>query len=190
LLLKLPDSVGYRLTEEALIFGGKTLTVSDVAVASGRAEFGTKSYVESLSTDLVQNVNARMVTMVEDAIDKMKTSAEPVPVVLVGGGSVLLPEKLEGASEVVKPDHFEVANAIGAAIAQVSGEIEKIFSLEKMSREEAVNTAKALATDQAIEAGAQPDTIEVVDIEDIPLAYLPGNVTKIRIKVAGDLADS
>jgi hypothetical protein len=82
-----------------------------------------------------------------------------------------------------------VANAIGAAIAQVSGEIEKIFSLEKMSREEAVNTARELATDQAIAAGAQPDTIEVVDIEDIPLAYLPGNVTKIRIKVAGDLAD-
>jgi len=185
-----PDSVGYRLAEEALIFGGKTLTVSDVAVASGRAEFGTKNYVESLNTDLVREVNARIVAMVEDAIDKMKTSAEPVPVVLVGGGSIILPEKLEGASEVVKPDHFEVANAIGAAIAQVSGEIEKIFSLEKMSREEAVNTAKALATDQAIEAGAQPDTIEVVDLEDIPLAYLPGNVTRIRIKVAGDLADS
>ena len=35
-----PDSVGYRITEEALVFGGETLTLSDVAVADGRAEMG------------------------------------------------------------------------------------------------------------------------------------------------------
>lgn len=35
-----PDSVGYRLPEQALVFGGSTLTATDIAVAAGRAEIG------------------------------------------------------------------------------------------------------------------------------------------------------
>ena len=60
----------------------------------------------------------------------MKTSADPIPVVVVGGGSILLRDALPGASELVKPQHFAVANAIGAAIAQVGGEIDRIVALE------------------------------------------------------------
>ena len=64
----------------------------------------------------------------------MKTSAEPIPVVVVGGGSILLGDTLPGASELVKPEHFAVANAIGAAIAQVGGEVDRVFSLERHDR--------------------------------------------------------
>lgn len=32
-----PDSVGYRLTSEALCFGGRTMTATDIAVAFGQA---------------------------------------------------------------------------------------------------------------------------------------------------------
>ena len=32
-----PESVGYRLTDEAMVFGGETLTTTDIAVAHGRA---------------------------------------------------------------------------------------------------------------------------------------------------------
>ena len=35
-----PESIGYRLTEEALVFGGQTLTTADLAVADGRAGVG------------------------------------------------------------------------------------------------------------------------------------------------------
>ena len=35
--------------------------------------------------------------------------------------------------------------------------------------------------------GARADTIEVVDVEDVPLAYLPGNATRVHVKVVGDL---
>ncbi len=125
--------------------------------------------------------------MVEDAIDKMKTSPEPVPVILVGGGSIILPDELRGASKVIKPPHFEVANAIGAAIAQVSGEIDKVFSLEEKGREEVLKEAKKIAVEEAIKAGADPSTVEIVDVDEIPLAYLPGNAIRIRVKAAGYL---
>jgi hypothetical protein len=38
-----------------------------------------------------------------------------------------------------------------------------------------------------VAAGARAETIEVVDVEDVPLAYLPGNATRVRVKVVGDL---
>ncbi|KYC77216.1 MULTISPECIES: hydantoinase/oxoprolinase N-terminal domain-containing protein [Heyndrickxia] len=182
-----PDSVGYRLPEKGLIFGGDTLTTTDVAVALGKVELGDPEKVAHLDKKVMQQVYGRMVEMVEEAIDKMKTSAAPVPVILVGGGSVLLPDSLKGASRVIRPEHSGVANAIGSAIAQVSGQIEKIYVLDEIGREQALESAKSQAKQEAIKAGADPGSLVIVDIEDVPLAYLPGNATRIRVKAAGEL---
>ena len=183
-----PDSVGYRLTEKALVFGGDALTTTDVVVALGKAEIGDPEKVRHLDRALLEAVYEEMTSMVELAIDRMKTSADPVPVILVGGGSILVPEALEGASEVIRPTNHGVANAIGSAIAQVSGQVERVFSLDELGREKTLELAKQMAIDEAIEAGADPDRCEIVDIEDVPLAYLPGNATRVRVKAAGDLA--
>ena len=48
-----PRSVGYRLRSDALIFGGKTLTTSDMIVAAGRADFGDRTKVADLPPELV-----------------------------------------------------------------------------------------------------------------------------------------
>ncbi|MEW6243747.1 MAG: hydantoinase/oxoprolinase family protein [Bacillota bacterium] len=183
-----PDSVGYRLTREALVFGGTTLTATDVAVKLGIAAIGDVRRLGSVTSGFAEEAHRQMVKMMEDVIDRMKTSPEPCPVIVVGGGSILVPDKLCGASEVVRPAHFEVANAIGAAIAQVSGEIERVFSLENLGREEALRQAKEMAVQEAIKAGADPSSIEIVEVDDVPLAYLPGNATRIRVKAAGKLA--
>src|SRR6185312_3327395 len=49
-----PQSVGYRIVTEALIFGGKTLTTSDLMVAAGRADFGDRSKVGHITKDLIE----------------------------------------------------------------------------------------------------------------------------------------
>ncbi|MEM7802773.1 MAG: hydantoinase/oxoprolinase family protein, partial [Chloroflexota bacterium] len=182
-----PESVGYELTTRSLVFGGSTLTTTDVAVAAGMVELGNKSSVENLSPEEVAAVVREIQKMVADGVDRMKTSSDPVPVILVGGGSILVHDELEGASEVIKPDHFAVANAVGAAITQVGGEIDRIFSLANISRDEALEQAREEAISKAIAAGANPESTEIVDIEEIPLAYLPGNATRIRMKAVGDL---
>ncbi|MBD8006317.1 hydantoinase/oxoprolinase N-terminal domain-containing protein [Bacillus norwichensis] len=183
-----PDSVGYRLTEKALVFGGDTLTTTDVIVALGKAEIGDSEKVRHLDRALLETIYEEMTSMVELAVDRMKTSADPVPVILVGGGSILVPATLEGASEVIRPKNHGVANAIGSAIAQVSGQVERVFSLDELGREKTLELAKQMAVNEAVEAGADPDTCEIVDIEDVPLAYLPGNATRVRVKAAGELA--
>jgi N-methylhydantoinase A/oxoprolinase/acetone carboxylase beta subunit len=182
-----PRSVGYRITERALVFGGDTLTATDLAVAAGMCEIGEPGRVATLERALVQRGVAWIRERVARVVDRAKTSADPIPVVVVGGGSVLLPERLEGASRVVKPDHFAVANAIGAAIAQVGGEIDKVFAMEGLTREQALEQAREEAFAKAVAAGAARSTVHVVDVEEVPLAYLPSNAVRIRVKAVGDL---
>jgi hypothetical protein len=79
-----------------------------------------------------------------------------------------------------------VANAVGAAIAQVSGEADQVF--QNLSRDEAIAEARRLAEARAVQAGADPATLGVVDVEDLPLAYLPGNSLRARVRVVGDIA--
>ncbi len=182
-----PDSVGYRITEDALIFGGKTLTATDIAVAAGLADLGDTNKITGVDKDTVKMAAQRMREMVEEVIDKMKTTAADMPVVLVGGGSILLPEQLKGASEVLRPDNFDVANAIGAAIAQVSGSIDGVFDVVTKGREAVIEEVKEAARLEALKAGAESGTIEIVELEEIPLAYLPSNAVRFKVKAVGKL---
>ena len=75
---------------------------------------------------------------------------------------------------MIRPEHFEVANAIGAAITQVGGEVDRIFSLDQLTRDEALERAKAEATSKAVAAGADPATVQIVDVEDVPLPTCRG----------------
>ena len=184
-----PDSVGFRLLQEGLIFGGETLTASDIAVANGQASFGDPARVAGLAADLVTGARKAIARLLDDAIDRMKTAPGDIPMILVGGGSVLVSEKPAGVSEMLRPEYAGVANAIGAAIGQVSGEIDRIYNIpDADARKAALADAEAQAKAQAVSAGAAPDSVEVVNIEAVPLQYLPGGATRVVCRVVGDLA--
>lgn len=185
-----PDSVGYRISSEALVFGGKTLTATDVAVAAGMAAVGQVDKAAGLDGRMLQAATARIRSMVEEVIDKMKTTSDDVPVVLVGGGSILLPDRLAGASRVVRPEHFDVANAIGAAISQVSGAVDGVYDVAGKGRDAVVAQVKEEARREAIRAGADETSIEIVELEEIPLAYMPSNAVRFRVKAVGNLAST
>ena len=120
----------------------------------------------------------------------MKTSAEPLPLILVGGGAALIDGNIPGASTIVVPEHADVANAVGATIAKISGETDRVFSYEKTDRADAIETAKQEASRRAVAAGAAANTIEVLEVEELPVAYVPGGSVRVRVKVAGNLADT
>jgi N-methylhydantoinase A/oxoprolinase/acetone carboxylase beta subunit len=181
-----PDSVGYQLTERALVFGGRELTCTDVAVAAGLLDLGDRGRVAGLPGEQVRSALARIHATIEEGVDRLKTDDSEVPLIAVGGGSFLVPARLPGISRVVPVPHQAVANAVGAAIAQVSGEADQVF--QNLSREAAIAEARRLAEARAVQAGADPATLVVVDVEDLPLAYLPGNSLRARVRVVGDIA--
>ncbi len=183
-----PDSVGYRLPTQARVFGGPDLTLTDVAVAEGLIDLGDAGHIRGLSLDIVKGGLHRVREMLEESVDRMKTSSKLLPVIAVGGGSFLVPQDLLGSSEVLMPYDGDVANAIGAAMAHVSGESDRVYSLERISRNEALEEAKKIAIDQVIAGGGEASRVEIIDVEEMPLAYLPGNATRIRVKAASVLA--
>jgi N-methylhydantoinase A/oxoprolinase/acetone carboxylase beta subunit len=180
-----PESVGYRLTQEALVFGGSRLTMTDIAVAAGLMEIGDRSRVAHLAPASVDAILARAKTMIEDNVDRMKTSAGDATLIAVGGGSVLIPDTVEGIGKVVRVEHGSCANAVGAAIAQVSGEVDQVF--QGTTRGEALAQAERIAKERAVEAGADPRSLRMVEAEDIPIAYLPGDARRVRVRVIGEI---
>jgi len=183
-----PESVGYRLTDEALVFGGATLTATDAAVKAGVVEIGDAVLVSELPREIADAVLDAARQKLEDAIDRMKTEAGDVTLIAVGGGAFLVPDRVAGIGNVIRVPHGDCANAVGAAVAQVSGETDQIY--RDMTRAEAIAAAEAQATERARAAGADPATIATIEIEDMPLAYLPGNALRVRVRVAGEMAGS
>jgi N-methylhydantoinase A/oxoprolinase/acetone carboxylase beta subunit len=156
-----------------------------MAVAAGVVEIGDAANVAGVSRDLARGVLEAAKAKLEDAIDRMKTEAGDVPLIAVGGGAFLVPERLAGVSEVIRVAHGDCANAVGAAIAQISGETDQVY--RDMTREDAIATAEAQAVERAVAAGADRASLQTVDVEDMPLAYLPGNALRVRVRVAGEM---
>lgn len=179
-----PDSVGHRLLQDGIVFGGKTLTASDVAVAANRTKMGQISAPNLKNTaQLLSGMDA----IVADAVAQCRTSNDNIPILAVGGGSVLLADEIDGL-KVIRPPHHDLANAVGAAIAQVSGEVSKIVQTSPdFSRSDALEQLTQEAKDLAVARGAAAASITVLSITDVPLAYLPGENLAISITVVGDL---
>ena len=183
-----PDSVGYQITEKALCFGGDVCTATDIAVRLGMADLGDRALVAHLDEAFAKKALGAIRALCEDSIDAMKVSSEDVDVILVGGGSIVLPPDLAGAKSVTQHEFGGVANAIGSAISKVSGTYEQLVDYDKIPREEALAQARAEAVELAVAAGAIRDTVEIIDAEDVPLQYYPGNTVRVKMKAAGDLS--
>ncbi|EXJ88395.1 hypothetical protein A1O1_05325 [Capronia coronata CBS 617.96] len=183
-----PDSVGYQLTTKAKVFGGDVLTTTDIAVAGG-LKIGDPSKVSDLSPESVSRTRGRIKKMLENVIDRLKLTPAPLPVLLVGGGSIVCPSELEGVTEVIVPKFHSVANAVGAAISRVCGTVDTIYVTADMTVAEALEHAKVQAVANAVTAGADPDTVTVVDIETLPIPYVAGQI-RVIVKAVGDLSTS
>jgi N-methylhydantoinase A/oxoprolinase/acetone carboxylase beta subunit len=182
-----PDSVGFELTNRALCFGGDTLTATDIAVAGGWADIGNAALVGSVPKATIANAREQMRSVLDVAVERMKTEPKDLPLLVVGGGSILVDWPVKSVSDVIRPEFSSVANAVGAAIAQVSGECERVVSLSPGNRESVMDDVRDEARSKAIEAGATPESVEILELEQVPISYLPGNPTRIRAKAVGDL---
>ncbi|KAG2059779.1 hydantoinase [Suillus hirtellus] len=181
-----PHSVGHRITSESLVFGGSTLTATDVIVAAGRASnIGDESLVSGIGQSIIEGAQSAIKKMLQNYLDAMKTSSQDIPVYLVGGGSILAPDVLAGISRVHRFPHFDVANAVGAAIAQISGIIDSFEDTSTRTIVQVRADVEARAIARAIASGADPHGVAIVESEVIPIAYTSGRC-RFYVKAAGD----
>ncbi|RDW60077.1 putative hydantoinase [Coleophoma crateriformis] len=181
-----PDSVGHYLTTKAKVFGGDVLTSTDIAVAAGE-KIGDSQLIKDISASTVAQAQAKMKILMEKVVDQMKTSPEPLPVLLVGGGSIIVPRDLAGVSEVILPPYHSVANAVGAAISKIGGTVDIIQSTAEQTIAQIVAKAKEMAIERAIAAGAKADTITVAEVDAIPLQYV-ANQVRVIARAVGEFS--
>lgn len=184
-----PDSVGYRLLQQAMSFGGDQLTLSDVLINCEPERWpGPQPTVRpTLDASFCQRVYHAMIARVEEAIDRMKTSAALMPAIVVGGGSILLPDRLKGVSQVILPANFDAANAIGVALGQIGGQINRVVTMDGGDRASVRDALQQEVIALAEAAGAERGSIVLIEFLEVPLAYLPGNAVQVKVKVAGNL---
>ncbi|GBE89009.1 DUF917-domain-containing protein [Sparassis crispa] len=184
-----PDSVGYNLTRYAKVFGGDVLTATDMIVAGGcEEEVGKRERVADLDRNVIEKAKKVIKKLLEGIIDRMKTSPEHITVLLVGGGSIIAPNELTGVSEIMRPAYFSVANAVGAAMAKVAGDVDTIELLQNRNVHAVIESIKTRAIQKAIIAGADPATTKVVEVANLPVQYVTNQATRIIVKAAGELA--
>jgi hypothetical protein len=177
------ENLGGRL-QEALIFGGSTPTLTDAAVADGRAKLGSHALSFTQRRSLA-GVLARLDGLLADAIESALHTQPLATLVVYGGASLLVPEHLAGISEVMVPVDGDIAGAVGLVVAPAGGQADRICANRPSVRTTTLEAARADALARAIHAGADPASVQIVDVEEIPLSYLRDPPIRIRVKALG-----
>ncbi len=177
-----PDSVGARLAQEAISFGGSTLTVTDIALKCGKLSIlGSCPHAvdlpESVATKIMQDIEM----MILKAALMMKGKEKDLPILLCGGGA---PIGMQKGMQLVHDAGF--ANAYGAALATISHTVDVTMSL--LNRQEVLESIKKQALDGVIEKGAQPSTVEIAHVEISPYAYSREALARIIVTGRGVFA--
>lgn len=182
-----PGSVGYRINTEGLLFGGSTPTLTDAAAAAGIDIAGRALPDLSAATKAALSAGLGIAhDRLEEAVERLSLGRLDLPLVVVGGGGFLVPDSIPGASEVIRPAHGDVANAVGAAISLAGGRAEQISDLD--DRAAAIEAASQAAIAKAIQAGADPLQVSVVDVLETSLTYTTRPTLKVSVKAAGPLS--
>ncbi|TVY45805.1 putative D-/L-hydantoinase subunit A [Lachnellula occidentalis] len=177
-----PDSVGSRLEQESIAFGGETLTANDLV-------FSTEKTYSLVPSNIKVSGLKEIARMLESAIDLVKTKQGDAKVILVGGGSIIIADKIAGVGEIIRPKYLEVANAVGAAISKIAGSVDSTFVPGAKTIDQEIEAAKALAIERCVAAGGNKNTIEVMEIDIVPISYVTNGATKLQVRVVGDLLE-
>ncbi|THU86391.1 hydantoinase/oxoprolinase [Dendrothele bispora CBS 962.96] len=182
-----PDSVGHYLTRDSRVFSGDILTATDISVRGGVNGIGDSSQVADVSDEVLEKAGRVIKRLVENVVDQMKTSPEDCSLLLVGGGSIIIPPQLDGVKEILIPPFHSVANAVGAAIANISGEIDTIEILQGKSLDDTLSRIKKEAIAKAVEGGADESSARIAEINILPVQYVTNQATRIIIRAVGEI---
>ena len=182
-----PGSVGHRINREGLLFGGSTATLTDAASLHGSPVAGRRlPKLDGATAAALEASLAIVADRLEEAGESLSLGLMELPLVVVGGGGFLVPDGLNIAGDVLRPAYGDVANAVGAAISLAGGRAEHIAHIEE--RAEGIEAASEAAIAKAIQAGADPLRVEVVEVLETPISYTSHPTVSISAKAAGPLS--
>lgn len=178
-----PISVAKSLMSQALSFGGSKLTLTDAALAMGFVKING-ARIDRIKMDMNKGISVfdQVVGKLNDLIVKMSGEYKSLPTVFVGGGSALLPPDMFGGNYLI-PKYFDVANAYGAALSEISGTVDTVVSLK--DREKVLSGLYEQAQKKAVDQGAKVESLRLVDQQIIPYSYVPNQMARVIVRFSG-----
>lgn len=177
-----PESSALNLLNESYAFGGNKLTLTDIALKLKYLNInGAKSELIPVNNDLALKIFEQIKLKLNTVIKQISGPISDLPVILVGGGAQLLPP--EFIKNSIIPDYSYVANAYGAALAEISGTIDTVVSLT--NRQDALKKIHQAAINKAISNGAKPNAVRIVNQQIIPYHYIPNNLARVIVTAIG-----
>lgn len=200
-----PLSVGNMLPYVSRCFGGPTLTATDIVAASDLAGSIGTNWEPDVPHATISKARHNIKRQLERAIESMKTSDRDVILLLVGGGSFIQMDQPDNVKQSIRPPFYDVANAVGAAIAkvsqvedmnflagmnssgnntllQISGEIDRIEIPGSRSQAQIMDDLQAEAIQLTCHKGALPESVKIVESETIPLQYVTNLAFRATVK--------
>lgn len=178
-----PQSAGRDIVNQAFCFGGNCLTFTDVALALGHLEIaGTCRTKIPVTQETAQNIVDKALERIQKEVALMEADQKHLPILLVGGGAALLPIQ-QLSSRYLVPANAGVANAYGAALAEISGVVDTVVSLS--NRQAVLETLQEQARQTAIYQGAESSSVQIVDVQITPYHYVPNQMARVTILAAG-----
>lgn len=178
-----PASVAKQLSSKALCFEGTQLTLTDAALLMGNIEIqGANINKVSIDFRMAKTIFDKVKNQLDGLITNIQGEHKNMPVVFVGGGSALLPSSYFLERYQV-PSFFNVANAYGAALSEISGTVDTVVSLQ--NRESVLSQLYEKAQQKAIDQGAKPETLRLIDQQIIPYSYVPNQMARVIIRYSG-----
>ncbi len=177
-----PLSAARNLKREALSFGGKHLTFTDLAAALF-PHLIPEAKQPCLPKDKALELMRSALHKIKEGAELM-ANADKVPILLVGGGAKLFQELIDEIGCII-PNNADVANAYGAALAEISGTEERIVCLAE--RDKVLEEMQASCFEKACSNGADPDKTRLIDLHILPYHYVPGHLARILVTAAGPM---
>lgn len=171
---------------------GQTVRLTDLFLQLHPQAF-PNGYARAASTTLLPKREAEalakhVIDILRETIDRVQPVKDKLPVVLVGGGSPLLVDRLFFKyGDVFHPPGYPICNAIGACMAPVSARIDRIMWLDHRSKDEVLEEVKQELFHAVERSGARRESIRLVRVEEIPFDYYKGEVIRFRLKAVGQL---
>lgn len=189
-----PASVGNKLAHEAMIFGGDKITLTDIAAVAGYINIDVPEHLLERLRNSVQKSRAEEIMQLfadrlAQAIYRLKTSNDPVTLILCGGGAALFSDDLSipGVKQILRPPHADVANAVGAALAQVSVDMSANLDLGHMSRDAAREQFRMSLENACYEKGATRESVVIHSMTDMNLGYVSSDIRRFTGRAVGNI---